>query len=335
MENLGLNKSIWHGREVFVTGVSGLLGGWLVARLLEIGANVTCLMRDWVPQCEFVRTNNIGKVHIIRGDLRDRFTVERAIAECEATVVFHLAAQTIVQIANREPISTFESNIQGTWNVLEACRRVGSPKAIIVASSDKAYGVPETVPISESASLKGIYPYDVSKSCADLIATCYAETFALPVAITRCGNFFGGGDLNWNRIVPGTIRSIIFGQRPEIRSDGTFIRDYFYVEEGVQAYMVLAGKLLKQSDLRGQAFNFSSGMHMSVVELVSQILTLMQSSLEPLVLNKTNNEIRCQYLSIDKARDMLNWKPVFNLNTALERTINWYRSFFLYEQSKS
>src|SRR5579862_1036271 len=233
----------WRDRPTFVTGATGLLGSWLTRSLTESGADVVCLVRDWVPQSELVRGGTLDKVKVVRGDLRDREVIERTLAEYEIDTVFHLAAQTIVGIANRNPISTFESNIAGTWNVLEACRRSPAVKAIVLASSDKAYGDQEHLPYSEDTPLEGRHPYDVSKSCSDLIAQAYGKTYNLPAAITRCGNFYGGGDLNWNRIVPGTIRSVLHRQRPIIRSDGQSVRDYFYVEDGTAAYMLLAERM--------------------------------------------------------------------------------------------
>ncbi|MGA8029534.1 MAG: GDP-mannose 4,6-dehydratase, partial [Bryobacteraceae bacterium] len=249
--------------------------------------------------------------------------------EYEINTVFHLAAQTIVGIANRNPISTFESNIAGTWNVLEACRRSTTVKAIVVASSDKAYGDQEALPYSEDTPLEGRHPYDVSKSCADLITQAYGATYGFPVAITRCGNFYGGGDLNWNRIVPGTIRSVVRGERPVIRSDGQFVRDYFYIEDGAACYMLLAEKLLSDAEkVRGQAFNFSNEIQVTVADLVKRILRKMDSSLEPDIRNEACNEIRHQYLSAEKARRQLGWEPLFTLDEGLERTISWYRDFF-------
>jgi len=323
-----MKSSFWRDRSIFVTGATGLLGGWLVRRLFDSGADVVCLVRDWVPQCEFVRTQLIEQVKVVRGDVRDQPLLERVLGEYEVDTVFHLAAQTIVSIANRNPISTFETNIQGTWSLLEACHRSKSVKQIVVASSDKAYGDQERLPYDESTPLQGQHPYDVSKSCADLIARAYAKTFALPVAITRCGNFYGGGDLNWNRIVPGTIRSALRGQRPIIRSDGSYIRDYFYVEDGAAAYLLLAERLAENSDLRGEAFNFSNEIQIPVLELVQRILALMGSDLEPDVRSEIRNEIRHQYLSAAKARRVLGWSPLFNLDEGLQKTIVWYREFF-------
>ena len=245
-----LNRAFWLDRPTFVTGGTGLVGSWLIRRLIDAGADVVCLVRDWVPQSEFVRAKLIDQVKVVRGDIRDREIIERTLGEYEINTVIHLAAQTIVTIANRNPISTFETNIAGTWNLLESCRRSPSVKQIVIASSDKAYGDQETLPYDESTPLQGQHPYDVSKSAADLIANTYAVSFDLSVAITRCGNFYGGGDLNWNRIIPGTIRSILRGQNPIIRSDGEYIRDYFFVEDGAAAYMLLAEKLAEHPELK-------------------------------------------------------------------------------------
>lgn len=324
MESVVVESTFWLDRPTFVTGATGLVGSWLVRRLLSSGANVVCLVRDWVPQSEFNRTNLDKQVKVVRGDVRDQNLLERILGEYEIDTVLHLAAQTIVGIANRNPISTFETNIAGTWYLLEACRRSPSVKQIVIASSDKAYGDQEELPYDETAPLQGQHPYDVSKSCADLIAHTYTVTYNLPVAITRCGNFYGGGDLNWNRIVPGTIRSVLRGQRPIIRSDGKYIRDYFYVKDGAAAYMLLAERLAENSDLYGEAFNFSTEIQVSVLELVDLILKQMDSDLLPEVRNEANNEIRYQYLSASKARKMLNWSPLYTLESSLKETIDWY-----------
>ena len=320
-------NSFWRDRSVFVTGGTGLLGSWLVKQLMESGANVICLVRDWVPQSELVRSGRIEQVNTVRGDITDRELIERTLGEYEVEIVFHLAAQTIVGIANRNPISTFSTNIEGTWNVLEACRRSPKVASIVVASSDKAYGDQEHLPYNETIPLQGRHPYDVSKSCADLLAQSYAASYNLPVAITRCGNFYGGGDLNWNRVVPGTIRSIIRKEPPIVRSDGKFVRDYFYIEDGAAAYMLLAERLLSDPALRGQAFNFSNESQVSVIDIVELILRKMKSSLRPEVLNQASNEIRHQFLSAARARTVLNWQPQFTLESGLDRTLEWYREF--------
>jgi len=330
-----MTDAFWSDRPVFVTGATGLVGGWLVKRLLSAGADVVCLVRDWVPQCELVRSSLIERVKVVRGDVRDQELLERALGEYEIDTVIHLAAQTIVGVANRNPVSTFDTNIRGTWALLEACRRSPSVRQVVIASSDKAYGDQTQLPYAEDAPLKGRHPYDVSKSCADLIAHAYAHSYQLPVAITRCGNFYGGGDLNWNRIVPGTIRAVLRGQRPIIRSDGNYIRDYFYVEDGAAAYMLLAERLAEDRSLRGEAFNFSNELQITALELVNEILKRMGSSLTPDIRNEASNEIRHQYLSAEKARRVLGWRPLFSLDEGLNRTIQWYREFFAHEPESS
>ena len=320
-------SGFWRDRPTFVTGATGLVGSWLVGRLVDAGADVVCLVRDWVPQSELVRSGLSERVTIVRGDVTDQTLLERSLGEYEIDTVLHLAAQTIVTIANRNPGSTFETNIAGTWRLLEACRRSPQVKQIVVASSDKAYGDQAELPYTEGTSLRGEHPYDVSKSCADLIAHAYAKSYGLPIAITRCGNFYGGGDLNWNRIVPGTIRSVLRNQRPVVRSDGQYVRDYFYVEDGAAAYMLLAERLAATADLGGHAFNFSNELQISVNDLVQTILRLMQSRLTPDIRNEATNEIRHQWLSAAKARDMLEWRPLFTLEEGLTRTVAWYTRF--------
>jgi CDP-glucose 4,6-dehydratase len=306
-----------------------LVGSWLVRRLVGAGADVVCLVRDWVPQSELVRTRWIERVKVVRGDIRDRELLERTLGEYEIDTVIHLAAQTIVTIANRNPLSTFETNVAGTWNLMEACRRSPKVKQVVVASSDKAYGDQEKLPYAENTPLQGQHPYDVSKSAADLIAHSYAISFETPVVITRCGNFYGGGDLNWNRIVPGTIRSVLRGQPPVIRSDGQFVRDYFYVEDGAAVYMLLAEQLANHPEYRGEAFNFSYGSQVTVLALVQRILKRMKVDLQPVILNGASNEIRKQTLNADKAHQKLGWRPLFNLDEGLDRTIAWYREFLM------
>jgi CDP-glucose 4,6-dehydratase len=322
-----VSSAYWRDRPTLVTGATGLLGSWLTRRLVEAKADVVCMVRDWVPQSELVRSKTLELVKVVRGDVRDREIVERTLGEYEVDTVFHLAAQTIVGIANRNPVSTFESNIQGTWNILEASRKAPSVKSIVVASSDKAYGDQEILPYSEDTPLEGRHPYDVSKSCTDLIAQAYGKTYGLPVAITRCGNLYGGGDLHWNRIVPGTIRSVLRGERPMIRSDGQFVRDYFYVEDGAAAYMLLAERVAGDTGLRGAGFNFSNEIQITVSDLVGRILQRMNSGQEPDIRNEASNEIRHQYLSAERARSVLGWSPLFTLEQGLDRTIDWYRDF--------
>ena len=299
----------------------------MVAELLRRGAKVTGLVRDLVPKSRLYTDEWANKINIVRGGVEDVGVIERAIAEYEVDTVFHLAAQTIVGVANKHPLGTFEANIKGTWNLLEACRRVGGVSRIVIASSDKAYGDQEVLPYNETTPLQGEHPYDVSKSCADLISRTYYISYGLPVCITRCGNFYGGGDLNFNRIVPDTIRSALRDKPVTIRSDGSYIRDYFYVKDGVLAYLHLAEQM-DRKEVLGKAFNFSNELQITVLELVRKILVLMnKTDLEPVILNRAINEIKHQYLSAEKARKLLNWHPEYTLERGLEETIKWYEDF--------
>jgi CDP-glucose 4,6-dehydratase len=320
-------RDFWRDRPVLVTGATGLLGGWLVSRLVALGADVVCLVRDWVPQSILISGDLLDRVRIARGDINDQECLERVLSEYEIDTVQHLAAQTIVGVGLKSPIGTFETNIGGTWRLLEACRRVGV-KQVVVASSDKAYGEQAVLPYAEDMPLDGRHPYDASKSCADILTQTYAHTYGVKAAITRCGNFYGGGDLNWNRLFPGTIRSVLRGQRPVIRSDGTFVRDYIYIEDAAEAYLGLAMALAQRDDLAGEAFNFSTETPLSARAAVDKILVAMGSTLEPDIRNEARAEIKNQFLSAKKARDVLGWKPVYAIDDALARTIHWYRDFF-------
>lgn len=317
----------WEDRPVFVTGCTGLLGSWLCKELIARKANVVGLIRDWVPRSVLINDQYVDNMIIVRGDLTDFSTIERALNEYEIDTVFHLGAQTIVEIANRNPVSTFETNIKGTWNVLEASRRGPTVRKIIMASSDKAYGDQPMLPYNEDTPLQGTHPYDVSKSCADLLAKTYHTTYGTPVCVTRCGNFYGGGDMNFNRVVPGTIRALLKDEQPLIRSDGSYIRDYFYVEDGANAYLHLAEKMENEKVL-GEAFNFSNELQITVLELVKKIILLMgKEHIEPRVLGIAKNEIKHQYLSAKKAREILGWSPKYTLDEGLKRTIQWYSKF--------
>lgn len=329
MEDLGVR--FWHQRNVFVTGATGLLGSWLTEELLRRGATLTCLVRDWVPESRLVRSGALARVNAVRGELEDYPTLARTLNEYEIDTVFHLGAQTIVGTALRSPLATFEANLRGTWNLLEACRvNANLVRRVVVASSDKAYGEHEQLPYTEELPLRSHFPYDVSKSCAEFISLSYFHTYRTPVAITRCGNLFGGGDLNFNRLIPGTIRSALAGDAPIIRSDGKFIRDYFYVRDAVDAYLTLAERLPEERFI-GQAFNFGTETPVSVLELVDRILKLTgQTSLAPKILNEASREIHRQYLCCDKARQMLNWRPKYSLEDGLRETIAWYQ-----EQSRN
>lgn len=318
------DASQWRDRRVLVTGASGFLGGATVRRLLDLGADVVCLVRDWVPRSELSASGLAERCSVVRGQVQDQALLERVLGEYEVRTVLHLAAQTIVGIALRNPVSTWETNVAGTWALLEACRRSPAVEQVVVASSDKAYGEQPLLPYTEDMALLARHPYDASKACAELVARSYAATYGLPVAVTRCGNFYGGGDLNWNRVVPGTIRSVLRGERPVIRSDGRFVRDYLYVDDGAEANVVLAEQLTANPACRGEAFNFSTMTPTTVIDLVGLILGLMGSSLEPVVLDEAGHEIREQFLDATKARSTLGWRPLHTLEDGLRRTIAWY-----------
>ncbi|HBH02534.1 MAG: sugar dehydratase [Elusimicrobia bacterium GWA2_69_24] len=318
----------WTDRRVLVTGATGMVGSWLVKDLLAEDASVVALVLDADPQSELYRSGDIRRVTVVDGALEDFATLERALNAHEIETVFHLGAQALVGVAHRSPLGTFEANIRGTYNLLEACRRHRDVvRRVVVASSDKAYGAQARLPYVETLPLEGRHPYEVSKTCADLIAQSYAQTYGLPVAIARCGNVYGGGDLNWSRIVPGTVRSLLRGERPVIRSDGRYVRDYFYVKDAARAYRRLAEQL-DDPRVRGEAFNFSTESPMTVLELVQAIQKLMdRAHLAPDVRGTAEGEIRSQYLSAAKAREVLAWEPRYDLEAGLRETIAWYRAF--------
>jgi CDP-glucose 4,6-dehydratase len=320
--------SFWSDKRILVTGATGLVGSWLTRALVERGGYVVALIRDWDPQSELIRSGTIQRASVVGGSLEDYATLERAINEHEVDTVFHLGAQTIVGTALRNPLATFEANVRGTYHLLEACRLHSALVArVIVASSDKAYGAAETLPYNEAMPLHGRHPYDVSKSCADLIALAYGHTYGLPIAVARCGNIYGGGDLNWSRIVPGTIRSLLNGQRPILRSDGTYTRDYVYVQDVVEAYLLLAQRV-GDAGVRGEAFNFSPERPVSVLEIAERLQSLMgRPDLAPVILNQARAEIRDQFLDSSKARTLLDWRPQFSLDRGLGETIEWYKAF--------
>jgi CDP-glucose 4,6-dehydratase len=321
-------NQVWSGRTALVTGATGMVGSSLVTELLDAGARVVALVRDNDPQSELIRSGTIARVSVVSGHLEDFWTLERAINEYETDTVFHLAAQPLVGAAHRLPLQTFESNIRGTYNLLEASRmHADLVKAVVIASSDKAYGPLTTLPYVEDMPLLGRQPYEVSKSCADLIAQSYHHAYALPVAIARCGNIYGPGDLNWSRIIPGAIAAFLRGDRPIIRSDGTYVRDYIFVKDAARAYMRL-GEALGERRIAGEAFNFSDEAPLSVLQIVEALQRLMRCGhIAPDVRGTAQGEIHSQYLSAAKARRMLGWKPGITLDEGLTSTIAWYRAF--------
>jgi CDP-glucose 4,6-dehydratase len=325
-----VEMSQWKEVNVLVTGATGMVGSWLVKRLLREGARVTVFVLDHDPQSELLRSKDIDHCQVVSGDLRNRGDVSRAIFVSECDYIFHLGAQTIVSTALFDPVYTFESNIMGTWNLFDVVRTSGKPlKGILVASSDKAYGTAKALPYDESTSLHGEGPYDMSKSCTDLIARSYFLTYGVPTVIARCGNIYGGGDLNWSRIVPGTIRDLIKGKTPVIRSNGKYLRDYVYVEDAVDAYLTMASKV-QLTEVNGEAFNFSREEPISVLDIYRAIseITLGHYK-EPIIQDIALHEIVDQHLSSAKAREVLGWRSSYDLQTGLKETVNWYREFIL------
>ena len=320
-------NNFWEDKNVFITGGSGLLGSNLIKKLLELKTHrLVVLVRDYVPKSLFFSEKLCDKVIIVDGKVEEFHLIERILNEYEIDTIFHLAAQPLVTIANSGPLATFESNIRGTWNVLEACRlHKDRIKRIMIASSDKAYGSQKELPYKETAPLQGEHPYDVSKSCVDLISQSYYKTYGLPIAITRCGNFYGPGDLNFNRIVPETIKNILENKKPPIRSDGTYIRDYIYIPDAVDGYLKIAENL-HRDDIKGEAFNISTSNKLNVLELTKLILKIMNSNLEPNILNEANKEIKHQYLDGSKIKRILNWEPKHNIEEGLTKTIEWYKN---------
>lgn len=326
MENLVGRSKSWSGLNVLVTGATGLLGTELVSLLIPY-SNVVCLVRDKTPS-RFWAMELDKHTNIVYGDILDENTLRRTINEYYIDVVFHLAAQTIVGTATKDAKYTFEVNVQGTWNMLNACTRYpiesNSVKAIVVASSDKAYGDQPVLPYVETNELLGVYPYDSSKVCVEKICNTYATTYKLPISITRCGNLFGPGDLNFNRIIPGTIRSILRNENPQIRSDGLMVRDYIYIRDAADAYMLIAEDLLANHSTNCEAYNISYNNPKTVINVVESISNQMGNTSKPDILNQANNEIQKQYLSSDKIINTLGWKPSTNFDQGLTNTIEWY-----------
>lgn len=315
----------WRGRPVAVTGATGFLGSHVVRHLLDAGAHVVVLVRDSVPVAP-IAAGWTDQVRVVHGDIVDQPTVERMLGEHDVRTLLHLAAQSQVGVANRNPVSTFDSNVRGTWSVLEAARRSPLVEQVVLASSDKVYGTQPVLPYTEEMALLAVNPYDVSKACADMLGQTYHSTYGVPVSITRCGNFFGPGDLNWERIIPGTIRSILRGERPVIRSDGKMIRDYLYVVDGAAAYLRLVEAMAHTEGVVGQAFNFSTERPLSVLDVVDLVQEAAGTDLQPEVQDRAASEIPEQHLSAEKARRVLGWQPTVTMEDAVAETVEWYRT---------
>jgi len=321
------NKDFWNGKNVLVTGADGFIGSWVAKTLIEKDANVITIVRDIKKKNNIDILNIKNNIDIILGDIVNYDNCGRTINEYNIDTVFHIAAQAIVGPANKSPLSTFESNIKGTWNILEACRLNGNVKRIVVASSDKAYAQQKNLPYTEESPLLGYYPYDASKACADILARCYFKTYSIPLAITRNANTYGPADMNFSRIIPDTIKSVIEGKQPVIRSDGSLERDYMFIKDAVSSYLTLAENLHRK-EIIGQAFNFGSEEKISVLDLFKKILKIMgKEDVKPKILGQAKNEIDRQYLSIEKAKKLLNWTPKHNIDEGLRETLDWYRAY--------
>lgn len=318
------DPAFWRHRSVAVTGASGFLGSHVTAHLVELGASVVVLSRDDVPPSP-ISSAWADKVAVVRGSVEDQAVCERMLGDYEVRTVLHLAAQSQVGVANANPVGTFEANVAGTWALLEAVRRTPTVTAVVTASSDKAYGTQPVLPYHEDMPLLAVNPYDVSKACGDLLSTSYHRTYGVPVCVTRCGNFFGPGDRNWQRLVPGTIRSLLHGERPVLRSDGTMVRDYLYVVDGALAYLRLVECMAEDPTVIGEAFNFSTELPVSVLELLAALQKAAGTDLEPDIQATATHEIDRQYLSAAKARERLGWMPTVAMDDALAATVAWYR----------
>ncbi len=317
--------------RILVTGAGGFVGSWLARALADGGAAVVCMLRDKPRLAALSALGMEDRVDIVWGDTTDFHVVERVVNEYEVRMCYHLAAQPIVGIAHRSPRATFDANIRGTWNILEACRQSGFVEGVVVASSDKAYGDHERLPYTEDFTLDGLYPYDASKACADVLARCYHHTYGLPVVVARMANIYGGGDFNFSRLIPGTIRSILAGKDPAMRSDGTPERDYVFVDDAVRGYMLLADKVRTDPSIAGQAFNFGTGSATSALHLVELVIRLSGEAgivPRPRSAPGLQGEIDRQSLDASKAERLLGWRPLTGLAEGLAMTIEWYRTYF-------
>lgn len=316
--------SFWTNRKVFVTGGTGLMGRWLINELQQAGADLFVLLRRDLPAAA---AGNAGRCTAITGDIRDLEAIRQALTGHEIDTVFHLAAQAIVGKAKADPAGTLDTNVRGTWSVLEAARS-SQVRQIVVASSERAYGS-RSISYDETYPLEGRQPYDCSKSCGDLVTMMYASTYKLPACIVRCANLYGGGDLNFDRVIPGVIQATIKGKPFVIRSDGKFIRDFLYVKDAALGCMLAAERLAEDRTLAGEAFNLSMEVRLTVKEVVSLVLRLMnREDIQPVTLNEASSEHRERYIQSAKARQQLNWQPAYSLEEGLRETIEWYRKYF-------
>jgi CDP-glucose 4,6-dehydratase len=321
------SSRFWGRKTAFVTGGTGFVGSWLVRELLDAGANVVVLVRHGSNPAPQLRESANGKLFRVAGDLEDYQGVLAALTQARPDTVFHLAGQSLAGIAKNDPLRTLETNLRGTWNLLEASRK-SSVSQVMVASSDKAYGASSELPYKEDHPLRGGFPYDVSKSCADLIAAMYANSYGLRVGIGRFANIFGGGDLNFSRLIPDLVRTTLRGERFAIHSDGEFVRDFLYVRDAVTALLDFAEQMDRTPSLVGQAINFGLSVRVTVLEMVEKVLSLMgMGHLRPIIKNQASCETRESYLCCEKAEQLLGWRPRYSLEEGLRETIAWYQEY--------
>ena len=322
-----MTDTFWTARRAFVTGAAGFIGSHVARHLAEQGAEVVCLERDSVRANPLEMLGVRPRVTVVSGALEDGALMERILNEYEIDAVFHLAAQGLIGIANRSPLSTLESNIRGTYTLLEACRRRPTVRRIVVASSDKAYGSHENLPYTEEYALLGQFPYDASKACVDILTRSYAHTCGVPATVTRAANAYGFGDLNFSRIVPSTMVSVLRNEPPVLRSDGKAVRDFVYVEDLARGYLLLAEHI---EETAGEAFNLGSGEQVQILDLVNRIIRLggKEKQLLPRILGegKLPGEIEKQYISSEKIFARIGWRPQVSLEEGLRRTMEWYRT---------
>lgn len=319
-----MTSAFWNGRRVLITGANGFIGAWLSRTLIDLGAQVTGYDKSDSGALD-LHPDVKPRVKIVLGDLTDQAKMEQTLADGQIQTLYHLAAQSNIAIARGGPVPAFESNIRGTWSVLDACRVYGKLETIAVAASNTVYGDHDRHPFDESFALNANHPYSASKACADILARCYAATWGLPIAIARATNTYGGADPNLARIVPGTFLSILRGQQPEIRSDGTPTKGYLYVKDTVNAYRLL-GERAAEDAVRGQPVNFHPDKPSSVLELVQTMVNVAdRPDLSPRVTGKPG-KYEFEHLTNQRARDVLGWTPQYSLEAGLRETFQWYQA---------
>jgi CDP-glucose 4,6-dehydratase len=320
-------SAFWSGRVVLLTGATGFLGGALADRLLSAGASVVAVVRRHRPGSRFYAEALDRRVTLEHGDVSDADFMRAVFDRHDLTTVFHTAYGADVNAVLREPLECFRGNVQSTWLLLDLVRTTKPECTTVVSSSDKAYGT-QALPLREDKPLAPLHPYEVAKASEDLVAQSYGKVYGLPVGVTRCGNFFGSYDLNATRLIPGTLEMLARGERPVLRSDGRSTRDFLYVEDAADAQMLLAEHLSSRPELYGEAFNFSYGLQLEVLEVVGRVMALAGREDAPIIDATTQSEIPHLHLSSDKAQQLLGWQPATGFDEGLARTVRWYLQHF-------